>query len=117
MYFRDYLERKSEECEHNEILSYLTIVLGAIFLVGGLLATIIVAENPHWFLIFPYEQLSHRSGFLGLVLMILGFVLISTGFILSIHDDWKRTWYLSQLKESSALEEEKEKLAHKKRVS
>lgn len=116
MSFKDYLKRKSDESGQNEILSYLTIILGAIFLVGGLLATIITIESPQWFFILPYEQTHHHSGLLGLVLTTLGFVLISAGFILAIFYDRKRTWYLDQLKKSSGFEKQKEKLAHKKRM-
>lgn len=117
MYFKDYLERKSDECGQNEILSYLTIVLGAVFLVGGLLVTVIVTESPNWFLLLPYELRSYRSSLLGLILTVLGFALISAGFILSVFYDRKRVWYLGQLKKSSMFEEEKEKLARKKRAS
>jgi hypothetical protein len=104
---------KAEESAHNEILAYLTIILGAIFLVGGFLENIIVAESPQWFLMLPYQQLSHPSSVLGLLLTILGFVVISAGFILSIHYDRKKTWYLNQLEESSALWKEQEKRRRK----
>jgi hypothetical protein len=94
---------KAEELAHNEILAYLTIVLGATFLVGGLLETIIIAESPQWFLMLPYQQLSQPSSVLGPILTILGFVLISAGFILSIQYDRKKMWYLNQLEESGAF--------------
>lgn len=110
------MERKSEECGQNEVLSYLTIVLGAVFLVGGLIVTVVVSEVPQWFLLLPYELMSRPSSFLGVVLTALGFVLISTGFVLCVFYDRKRGWYLDQLKEASMFEEEKENLARKKRV-
>lgn len=104
---------KAEESAHSEILAYLTIILGAIFLIGGFLETIIIAENPQWFLMLPYQQLSHPSGVLGVILTILGFVLISAGFILSVHYDRRKVWYVSQLDESSVLWKEQEKRRRK----
>jgi len=104
---------KAEESAHNEILAYLTIILGATFLVGGLLVTIIAAESPQWFLMLPYQQLSQRSSVLGLILTSLGFVLISAGFILIIHYDRKKVWYVNQIEESSALWKEQEKRRRK----
>ena len=104
---------KAEESAHNEILAYLTIILGATFLIGGFLETIIIAESPQWFLLLPYQQLSHPSGVLGVILTILGFVLISAGFILSVHYDRKKVWYVSQLDESSVLWKEQEKRRRK----
>lgn len=89
------------------------MILGAVFLVGGLLETIIVAESPRWFLLVPYKQSPQPSGLLGLILTILGFVLVSSGGILVFFYDRKRTWYLNQLEESSVLMKEKEKLSRK----
>lgn len=113
MSFRDYLNRKAEESAHNEILSYLTIIMGVTLLVGGLIETIIMSESPHWLLLLPYPRLSYPPSLLGLVLTNLGFTLVSAGFILVIHYDRKRSWYLNQLEESSTLEKEKEKLSRK----
>ena len=104
---------KVEEFTHDEILAYLTIVLGATFLLGGFLVTIIVAESLQWFLMLPYQQLSHPSSVLGLILMILGFVLISAGFILSIHYDRKKMRYVVQLEKSNALWKKQEKSRRK----
>jgi hypothetical protein len=104
---------KAEESAHNEILAYLTIILGATFLIGGFLETIIIAESPQWFLMLPYQQLSHPSGVLGVILTILGFVLISAGFVLSVHYDRKKVWYMSQLEESSVLWKTQEKRRRK----
>lgn len=104
---------KAEESAHNEILAYLTIIMGATFLVGGLLETIIIAESPQWFLMLPYQRLSQPSSVLGLILTILGFVLISAGFILSIHYDRKKMRFLNQLEESNALWKEHEERRRK----
>lgn len=107
------MHRKAEDSAHNAIFAYLAVILGAVFLVGGLLVTIIVSESPRWFLLFPYQQSSHPSSLLGLVLTILGFVLVSSGFILVVHYDRKRSWYLNQFEQSSVLEKEKEELSRK----
>jgi uncharacterized membrane protein len=104
---------KAEESAHNEILAYLTIILGSIFLVAGFLENIIIAESPQWFLMLPYQQLSHPSSVLGLILTVLGFVLISAGFILSVYYDRKKTRYLNQLDEASVLWKQQEKSRRK----
>lgn len=107
------MHRKESDAAHNAIFAYLSVILGAVFLVGGLLETIIVAESPRWFLLVPYKQSPQPSGLLGLILTILGFVLVSSGGILVFFYDRKRTWYLNQLEESSVLMKEKEKLSRK----
>jgi len=42
---RDYLHEKAEESRHNETVSYLMIVIGAIFLIGRVLETVLKVEN------------------------------------------------------------------------
>jgi uncharacterized membrane protein SpoIIM required for sporulation len=42
--FSEYLHEKTEESRHNETISYLIIIIGSVFFVGGLLETIITAE-------------------------------------------------------------------------
>jgi hypothetical protein len=103
------LHRRAEEATNNEILAFLTIVLGAVFLVGGLVETVVVAESPRWFLVVPYQNSSNPSMVLGFILMVLGFMLISAGFVLSIHYDRKKEWYLNQLEESSVPDIERER--------
>jgi hypothetical protein len=49
----NWLHRKAEENARNEILAFLMIILGVNLLTGGLLAIIIAAGEPNWFLSFP----------------------------------------------------------------
>ena len=46
MGIRDCLHEKAEESRHNKTISYLMIVIGAIFLIGGVLETVLKVENP-----------------------------------------------------------------------
>ncbi|MEM3703416.1 MAG: hypothetical protein QXX79_03215 [Candidatus Bathyarchaeia archaeon] len=51
--FSEYLHEKAEESRHNETIGYMITVIGSVFFVGGLIETVVVAENPQWFLIIP----------------------------------------------------------------
>jgi len=101
MSFGDFLYRKAEDSTHNEILAFLTVILGAVILMGGLLVTIIVVEQPKWFLLFPYQLPSHPSAFLGLILTFTGFLLISVGFVMVIYYDRMKLWCMWQMEESN----------------
>jgi len=104
--YAEYLRDKVEEYRHREILAYLTINIGAVFLVGGLLIAVTLAENLNWLLIFPYEPNSYASSFIGTILCVFGFVLISGGFVLAFHFDRERSWFSKKLKESNLIVEE-----------
>lgn len=108
MSFRDFLYRKAEENAHNETLAFLTVILGALLLVGGLLVTITVLEEPNWLFLFPYQPLSNPSAFLALNLTLTGFVLISAGFILAIYYGRNRSWFISELEKSTLFEKNEE---------
>jgi hypothetical protein len=101
MSFGDYLHRKADDSTHNEILAFLTVILGAVILMGGFLVTFIVAEQPKWFILFPYQLSSQPSSVLGLILALTGFLLISTGFIMIIYYDRRKEWCLSQIEETN----------------
>ena len=103
--YAEYLRDKVEEYRHREILAYLTINIGAVFLVGGLLIVITLAENLNWLLIFPYEPNSYASSFIGTILCVFGFVLISGGFVLAFHFDREKLWFSKKLKESNLIVE------------
>ena len=90
------MHRKAEENAHNEILAFLMTILGVNPLIGGLFVVIITAEEPSWLLIFPYKPL-----YMGLILTITGFTILSAGFILVIHYDRKRAWYIKEIERSS----------------
>ncbi|MEM3789454.1 MAG: hypothetical protein QXN95_06315, partial [Candidatus Bathyarchaeia archaeon] len=73
---------------------------GVNLLVGGLIVVILVAKEPNWLLIFPYTA-QGSSAYIGLILTITGFLTLSAGFILTIHYDRKRRWYIKEIEKSS----------------
>ena len=97
----DWLHRKAEEDAHNEILAFLMIILGVNLLTGGLLAIIIAAGEPSWLLSFPYMPLQASPAYLGLILTVAGFAVLAVGFVLVMHYDRKRSWYIKEIEKSS----------------
>lgn len=104
----DYLHERAEESRHNETLAYLMFMAGTLFFVGGLLETVIITENPDWFLFFPYKITPHAYSLLGLSMMLSGFALLVLGIILGIHYALDRALYMNQLKEAYANKINKE---------
>jgi len=105
--FSYYLHERAEESRHNESIGFLIAVLGAVFLVGGILQTLVVVQRPQWFLIIPYQLGSSPYEFLGLSFTLLGVILFLGGIILGVYYASQRSWFFSTLKESYKLEEEK----------
>jgi len=101
MSFGDFLHRKAEDSAHNEILAFLTVILGTVILIGGLLVTIIAVEQPKWLLFFPYQLPSGPSAFLGLILTLTGFLLTAIGFTMVIYYDRRKSWCMCQIEEST----------------
>lgn len=75
------------------------------FFVGGLLETVIMVENPEWFLIIPYHLTPHPYSLLGLSLTVIGVVLLLLGMVISIYYARERAWYMKQLHKAHAIEE------------
>lgn len=102
--FESFLQRKSEEYAHNEILAFLVVILGTVILMGGLLVTIMSVDQPRWLMLFPfpYEITSH-PGALGLLLTSTGFLLICTGFVAFVYYDRKKSFFIGQLKGSKPV--------------
>ena len=99
--YKEYMREHAEELRHRETLAFLIMIMGMISLMGGLTMTIILANQLSWVLFFPYEPGS--SGLLGMALTLLGFALISAGFVLVVYYDREKMWFLKQLRESNAV--------------
>jgi len=105
--FSYYLHEKAEESRHNEAVGFLVAILGSVFLVGGILQTLVTVQRPQWFLIFPYQLGSSPYDFLGLSFTLLGIILFLGGIFLGVYYASQRSWYFNALKESYRLEEER----------
>ena len=106
----EWLHRKADENAHNEILAFLMIIMGMNMLIGGLLVTLIVTGEPSLLIIFPIGPPLNPSAALGLILTIAGFATVSAGFILILHYDRKRSWYVGQIEKSTIHKEKKDVL-------
>jgi uncharacterized membrane protein len=102
---RDYLHEKTEESRHNETISYLMIVIGAIFLIGGVLETALKVENPDWLLIIPFKLSSDLYSLLGLFFTALGLAFLFSGIVLSVHYAMDRSGYMLELHKMHMIEE------------
>lgn len=98
--YEDWLERKAGESAHNEILAFLMVILGINISIGGLIVTIQVLGGPN-LLYFLTQQPVNVSVALGPILTFLGFLMASTGFVLTFYHDRKRSWYLGEVQKSS----------------
>jgi hypothetical protein len=98
-------------------MSIMIAILGSVFMIGGILQTLITAQRLEWFLIFPYQVGSSAYDFLGLALTILGATLFLGGIVLAVHYGAQRLWYTNALKESYRFEEEKLKAKRKPQES
>lgn len=103
--FSYYLHEKAEESRHNESIGFLIAVLGSIFMMGGILQTLVTVQRPAWFLIFPYQLGSSPYDFLGLAFTLMGVILFLGGIILGVYYASQRSWYCNALRDSYKLEE------------
>ena len=105
--FSYYLHEKAEESRHNELIAYSIAIIGSVFLVGGIVQTLVTVQRPQWFLIFPYQLGASPYDFLGLGFTLVGVTLLLAGIILGVHYGAQRLWYTNSLKEAYRFEEEK----------
>jgi hypothetical protein len=114
--FSYYLHEKAEESRHNESIAYLVAIMGSVFLVGGIIQTLITVQRPQWFLIFPYQLGASPYDFLGLGFTLMGVMLLLAGIVLGVHYGSQRVWYTNSLKEAYRFEEEKLKARNKSKT-
>ncbi|MEM3597089.1 MAG: hypothetical protein QXJ53_03040 [Candidatus Bathyarchaeia archaeon] len=105
MSFREYLHEKAEESRHNETLSYLMFLAGAIFFVGGFLETLSLPGEPQWFLFIPYHVEPLAGAVVGLTFIISGMALIVFGIAAGLSYSRDRSWYMQELRKASSIEE------------
>ncbi|MEM2105471.1 MAG: hypothetical protein QXV21_03255 [Candidatus Bathyarchaeia archaeon] len=105
MSFREYLHEKAEESRHNETLSYLMFLAGAIFFVGGFLETLSLPKEPQWFLFIPYHVEPLAGAVVGLTFIISGIALIVFGIAAGLSYSRDRSWYMQELRKASSIEE------------
>ena len=105
--FSYYLHEKAEESRHNESMCFMVAILGSVFMVAGIIQTLLTAQRPEWFLIFPYHIGSSPYDFMGLAFTLLGTMLLLGGVVLAVHYGAQRLWYSNALKEGYRMEEEK----------
>ena len=114
--FSYYLHEKAEESRHNESMCFMIALLGSVFMVAGITQTLLTAQNPEWFLIFPYKIGSSPYDFLGLAFTLMGTVLFLSGVVLAVHYAAQRLWYSNALKEGYKMEEEKARAKKKPNI-
>ncbi len=67
--------------------------------------TVIMVENPEWFLIISYHLTPHPYSLLSLSLKVIGVVLLLLEIAISIRYAKERAWYMKQLHKAHAVEE------------
>jgi len=105
--FSYYLHEKAEESRHSELIAYAIAIIGSVFLVGGIIQTLITVQKPQWFLFFPYQLGASPYDFLGLGFTLVGVMMFLAGIILGVHYGAQRIWYTNSLRDAYRFEEEK----------
>jgi hypothetical protein len=104
--FEDWLYRKAEQNAHNEILAFLMMIMGMNLLIGGLVVTVIVLGEPTLLLFIIQQPLSH-SATIGFMLTVAGFSVLAFGFVLVVHYDRERSWYVGETTKSTMYRKKK----------
>lgn len=110
MAFEDWLNRKANHYAHNEILAFLLMILGANFLVGGLVMTVVTTGEVMAFPFFSQQSLNMAS-VIGLVLSVTGVFVLLSGFFLVLHYDRKRKWHLAEIEKAGKFQNRKIRIA------
>lgn len=105
MSFHEYLHEKAEESRHNETMAYLVFLAGAIFFIGGILETMMLTQNPEWFLLIPYRIQSDSGSLLGLALIFSGLTMIVFGIAAGINCSRGRGWYMQELAKANSMKQ------------
>ena len=97
MSIHDYLHEKAAESRHNEIIAYIMFLAGSVFCIGGILSSLVMSQEPSWFLFVPYIADFTEAMFLELSLLLIGVFLIVASVGSGIHYYRARIWYLKEL--------------------
>jgi cytochrome b subunit of formate dehydrogenase len=97
MSIHDYLHEKAAESRHNETLAFIMFLTGTVFGVGGIISSLVLSQEPSWFLFIPYIADFTQAMFLEIALLVIGFALCISGIAIGLHYYRDRTWYLKQL--------------------
>ena len=97
MSIHDYLHEKAAESRHNEIIAYIMFLTGSVFCIGGILSSLVMSQEPNWFLFIPYIADFTEAMFLELSLLIIGLFLIVASIGSGVHYYRTRSWYLREL--------------------
>jgi hypothetical protein len=104
--FEDWLYRKADQNAHNEILAFLMMIMGINLLIGGLVVTVITVGEPALLPFINQQPLSY-SAMIGFTLTLAGFAILAVGFILVVHYDRERSWYVSETTKSTTYRKKK----------
>ena len=100
MSIHDCLHEKAAESRHNETLAFIMFLTGTIFGVGGIISSLVMSQEPSWFLFIPYIEGYTQATFLEILLLIIGLALCISGTAIGLHYYRDRNWYLQQLAKS-----------------
>lgn len=106
MSFEDWLYRKADQNAHNEILAFLMMIMGINLLIGGLVVTVITVGEPA-LLPFIIQQPHSYPAMIGFTLTLAGFAILAVGFILVVHYDRERSWYVGETTKSTMYRKKK----------
>jgi hypothetical protein len=104
MSIHDYLHEKAAESRHNETIAYITFLAGSVFVVGGILSSLIMSREPSWFLFIPYIAGFTEAMFLETAFLLVGLSLSVAGIGTGLHYYRARNWYLKELSKANDAE-------------